>query len=116
MSEDNARNLVIVWSSGDREVALNLVFMYARNSLLKEWWDRVRLIVWGPSDKLVAKDAEVREQYLSLAGEGVELWACKACADRYGLAEELESLGVHVLYTGQPLTRMLQSGWTCLTF
>jgi hypothetical protein len=116
MDAENARSLVIVWSSADREVALNMVFMYARNAMLKGWWDKVRLIAWGPADMLAARDQEVREAFLEAGGAGVELWACRACADRYGLVAELEGLGVNVLYTGQPLTEMLQSGWTCLTF
>ncbi len=29
--------LVVVWTSGDREVALEIVFMYTLNSKLKGW-------------------------------------------------------------------------------
>lgn len=40
--------LVVLWTSGDREVALKMVFMYTLNSKLKGWWKDVTLIVWGP--------------------------------------------------------------------
>lgn len=42
MSEDT---LNIIWSSADKEVALKMVFMYAHNSKLRNWWQAVRLIV-----------------------------------------------------------------------
>ena len=49
MPEDK---LVILWTSGDREVALKMVFMYAGNAPRHGWWDDITLIVWGPSTSL----------------------------------------------------------------
>jgi hypothetical protein len=109
-------NLFIIWSSGDREVALHNVFMYARNSRKQGWWNQVRFIVWGPSAKLVLKDLEVQQRFLELKEHGVELLACKACTDNYGLTAQLEALGVDVIYVGQLTTQMLKSGWTSLTY
>lgn len=108
--------MCIVWSSPDPEVAENLVFMYAHNSLKKLWWDRVRLIIWGPSARLAAEDDRVREQLRDMMEDGVEVWACKACADNYGVADRLEALGANVLYVGEPFTQMLKSGWKQLSF
>lgn len=34
----NEDELIILWTSGDKEVALNMVFMYALNSKLNKWW------------------------------------------------------------------------------
>jgi hypothetical protein len=45
--------LVIVWTSGDREVALKMVFMYTLNAKTRAWWDDITLVVWGPSAKLL---------------------------------------------------------------
>ena len=112
----NERRLVVVWSSGDREVALKTVFMYTRNSKKRGWWDEVRLVVWGPSARLLAGDGELREALSELSQAGVELLACKACTDLYGVSENLEALGIRVILMGVPLTEMLQGGWTCLTF
>jgi len=79
--------LVIVWTSRDREVAQNMVFMYAKNARLKDWWPEVRLVVWGPSAALIAGDAELQEELAELKQAGVELLACRACADRYGVSD-----------------------------
>ncbi|TCO70689.1 hypothetical protein, partial [Marinisporobacter balticus] len=59
MSE-NKDKLVVLWTSGDREVAFKMVFMYTLNAKLKGWWKDVTLIVWGPSSKLLSEDAEVQ--------------------------------------------------------
>ena len=40
------KSLVVLWTSGDREVALKMVFMYTLNAKLKGWWEEVILIVW----------------------------------------------------------------------
>jgi len=47
---------------------------------------------------------------------GVELLACKACADRYGVSKRLEELGINVIYMGEPLTGYLKSDYAVLTF
>lgn len=108
-------NLFVIWSSADPEVAKKLVFMYTRNSKIRGWWSRVRLVVWGPSAKLLAADAELQDEIAGVAAEGVELMACKRCADDDGVTEQLEALGIDVVYMGAPLTEMLKSGWRQLT-
>ncbi|MGD8563302.1 MAG: DsrE family protein [Desulfarculaceae bacterium] len=108
--------LAVIWSSGDREVALSNVFMYTRNGKLKGWWDEVRLVVWGPSARLLCEDQELQDKFASLAQDGVELLACKACADMFEATPKLERLGCKVIYMGQPLTEMLKSGWQVLTY
>ncbi len=108
--------LVVVWTSGDREVALKMVFMYTYNAQKNGWWDTIRFIVWGPSSKLLSEDKELQEYIQRMKKVGVELYACKACADLYGVSDKLAKLGLEVKYIGQDLTSMLQDNWTHLTF
>ena len=114
MSELN--KLLVVWSSADREVALLNVFMYTHNAARHGWWDHVRLLVWGPSDRLLVEDEELQARLRAMIADGVEVLACKACADLQGVSEDLEALGVNVFYTGTALTEMLKEGWTTLTY
>lgn len=58
MSQPN--KLIVVWTNGDREVAIRMAFMYTLNSKIKEWWNEVSLIVWGPSAKLLAEDTTLQ--------------------------------------------------------
>lgn len=108
--------LVVVWTSGDREVALKMVYMYTYNAKKNAWWDKIRFIVWGPSSKLLSEDKELQDYLHKIKDVGVEVLACKACADMYGVSDKLEEIGLEVKYIGKDLSEMLQSGWTSLTF
>ena len=46
--------LLVVWTSGDKDVAMKKVYMYTYNAKKQGWFDRVRFVVWGPSSKLLA--------------------------------------------------------------
>jgi len=108
--------LAVVWTSGDRDVALKMVFMYTFNAKSRGWFDEVTLIVWGPSSKLLSEDAELQTEVTEMKDAGIELVACKACADSYGVSEQLEGLGVEVKYMGVPLTEILKGDWVTVTF
>jgi hypothetical protein len=116
MIMENNDKLVVLWTSGDREVAEKMVFMYTQNSKLRGWWKDVTLIVWGPSSKLLSQDSGLQDYIQSIKGVGVEVVACRACADEYGVTSDLESLGIEVKYMGEPLTSYLKSGIKVLTF
>jgi hypothetical protein len=108
--------LLVVWTSADREVANNMVFMYTFNAKKNGWWKEVRLLIWGPSQKLLVQDKELQDYLKKMKDAGVELLACQACSDGYGITADLKKLGITVEYVGVPFTEMLKSGWTTLTF
>jgi hypothetical protein len=102
--------LVVVWTSSDREVALKMAFMYTFNSRRFKWgWKNTTLIVWGPSAKLLAEDKELQEYVAKMKEAGIKLLACKKCADLYGVSDCLRRLGIEVKYMGKPLTDYLQN-------
>jgi hypothetical protein len=68
--------LVVLWTSGDREVALKMAFMYTYNSKRFKWgWKSVTLVVWGPSAKLLVADTELQEHIIEMREAGVKLLA-----------------------------------------
>ena len=108
--------LFVLWSSGDREVATKMVFMYTLNAKRREWWNDISLIVWGPSAKLVSEDEELQVKIKEMKDAGVELIACKACSDSYGVSDTLEELSIDVKYMGEPLTQLLKEDHKIITF
>ena len=100
--------LVVVWTSGDKEVAMKMVFMYTYNAQKYEWWKDITLLVWGPSAKLLSEDKELQDYVKEMSEIGVNLLACKGCADQYGVSEKLEEIGVTVKYTGVDLTNFIK--------
>ena len=115
-SASDQSRLCVVWTSGDKEVATNMVFMYTLNAKRQGWFDTVRLVIWGPSSKLLSEDKDLQDYLEKMKDAGVELQACIACANIYGVTEKLKSLGVEVKGMGLPLSDMLKSDWKTVTF
>ena len=116
MKDDVKDKLVVVWSSGDREIAEKMVFMYTLNSKLKQWWEEVTFIIWGPSAKLISEDIALQESLEKLKDAGVILEACIACANMYRVSKKLAALGIDVKPMGLPLTEYLKDGRAVITF
>ena len=108
-------SLGVLLVTRDKEAMMNMAFMYAKNSKLRDWWNNVSLIIWGPSGPVIVEDAELQKELKALKDAGVELLACKACSDRYGISPALTALGFDVKYMGEPLTQLLKSGVSVLT-
>lgn len=108
--------LIILWTSGDPEVAKKMVFMYTFNAKKLGWWEKIKFIVWGPSSKLLTQDQELKNKIKDFIEIGIEVEACKACADQYGVTDALSELGVEVKYMGEPLTDYLKSNSKIMTF
>lgn len=108
--------LLVVWTSGDKEVAKKMVFMYTRNSMIHGWWPNVTLLVWGPSAQLVINDLEIQDELKLVQEAGVTVIACKSCAEKYEIVPKLETLGIDVFYTGEFITNWIRSGDHLITF
>ena len=115
-AEQEPSRLAVLWTSGDPEVATKVAFMYTLSAKSQGWFDEVTLIIWGPSSKLLSENAELQVEVAAMATAGVEVVACKACADSYGVSEVLEGMGIEVKFMGQPLTEMLKGDWEVITF
>ena len=111
-----SNSLVVVWTSGDREVAKNMVFMYTLNAKKRRWFDEVTLVVWGPSDELLLQDHELQSSVKEMIAEGITVEACLRCAENYNAVEPLKQLGIDVKLMGIPLSDYLKEGRKVLTF
>jgi hypothetical protein len=116
MKSDKNQELAIVWTSADRDVALKMVFMYAFNAKKMNWWNDINFIVWGPSSKLLSEDKELQEYIVKMKKVGVKVYACKACADMYGVSDKLSKLGLEVKYMGVDLTNFIKTDCKVITF
>jgi len=108
--------LLIVWSSGEIEVAKKLVLLYGSVILPRGYWNEAHLMVWGPSAKLLAENTELQEMVSTVIKSGVKASVCVVCSDDYGVTEQLRSLGIEPTHTGEFLTQALKSDWKVITF
>ncbi len=108
-------HLYVLWTNADPVTAEKMVFMYTVNSLLKGWWEKVTLIVWGATVQLVGENTAIQAKIKEAQKAGVHITACKACADQLGVTETLEGLGIEVIYWGVPLTDLLKNNEKLIT-
>jgi hypothetical protein len=101
--------LLVIIASADKQKALTAL-MYAKNTIHYKWLDDVKVLFFGPSENLMINDPDVRHEAESLA-EVTEPIACKFLADRDGLTEEINSIGMEVNYVGTVIAELLKEGY-----
>ncbi|GIQ86947.1 hypothetical protein KIPB_008890 [Kipferlia bialata] len=72
---ESAERLAILWTSGDAEVAENMVLMYASNMVRKGWWktENCTLIIWGPSQRVLASRPDFQEKVKGMMAQGIKV-------------------------------------------
>ena len=109
------KTLNILWTTGDPRTAQSMVLMYAKNSMLRQWWDHVNVIIWGASAKLVAEDETIQTEIELSKHAGVTFTSCIACAVQQGVVDKFNTLGIEMKPWGEPLTELIQSGQHLIT-
>ncbi len=112
---ESESHLYILWTTDNPVTAEKMVLMYGGNSLLKGWWDKVTIIIWGAADQLVATNPVIQARIKELMDMGAHFTTCKRCADTLEVTSEFEKMGIEVKYWGETLTKLLKSGATILT-
>ena len=111
-----ANEVLVVLGSADREVALEVGLVYPLNAAKNKWMEQIKVILFGPSEKLAAYDAEVQGRIKELLSFDVEVLACKWCADNWKISQMLEEQGINVCYVGPVISELIKKGWATLTF
>ncbi len=115
--EEATGKLMVVWTSADPDVADKICLMYTHAAKAYGWFAEVTLVVWGPSQRLLAGDPTIQAKLKAMQEDGVVVEACVACARKLELVDVLEALGIDVKGMGVPLTEALKDPDTeVLTF
>lgn len=101
--------LLVIIATGDKDKALTGL-MYAKNAIKQEWLPEVKLVYFGPSEKLMVEDPDVRDAALEAANLG-ECFACKAISDRDEISEKLGEMGIKVEYVGSIISDFIKEGY-----
>ena len=111
----DGQHLHILWTNADTVVFDKMVLMYAVNSLVRGWWEKVTVILWGETARLAAADPAVRERIVLSMEQGVKFSACITCAKELGVEQALRDMGLEVISWGPPLTELLKTRAPLLT-
>ena len=110
MTSESPSRLLVLWTNGEKETALNMVLMYSTNAKLHGWWDEIVLLVWGAASRVAAEDSDVQAHIVAARQAGVRVIACIACARNLGVVDPLQQQGIEVFPTGQFLSDWIKSG------
>jgi hypothetical protein len=100
----------ILWTTDNKETALNMICLYAHNAKVKNWMEKVTVLVWGASQTLISKDTELQNKIKNMIEDGVVVLACKHCAEELGVATSLMKCGIDTHSTGELLSDWIKSG------
>ncbi len=101
--------LLVMIATGDRKKAL-AGLMYTRNVLKYKWLDDIRIVFFGPFEKLATLDEEISWFIQEITAEH-DCFACKAISDREGVSEKLVEAGVKVEYVGTIVSDAIKEGY-----
>lgn len=108
--------VMIVWTTDNKDTSLHMVCLYALNAKLQGWFDDVTLLIWGASQKLVVEDLDVSSKVKEIIDAGVHVVACKKCSEDMDIEAPLQRCGIDVFYTGVLLSDWAKSRKPLLTF
>jgi hypothetical protein len=111
-----ANKIFIMLASESKDVALEMALFYPYTLAKEKYMDEVKVILFGPSEKLVARDKNVQKRIKRLQEIGVSISACKYCSDRMGVSDKLEKLGITVEYVSEKTAQLIKDGWASLSF
>ncbi|QVK20173.1 DsrE family protein [Mycoplasmatota bacterium] len=100
--------IVVFWKTDNIIDVENIVIPYTHNSLKKNWWDEVVLLIWGASQKLLVENDSLKLDIEAMIHDGVRVIACIGCSNNLGVTNELLELGIEVMGTGVVLTNFLK--------
>lgn len=116
--EDFSRlsKIVVIWALKSPEVAREMVLDNIRDFKLRGFWDQVRLVMWGPSVTLFAKDEGLQAELGELKNIGVEVQICKRSANGYDVIDKIDSLKSDLVYMEDPFIEYRKEDWATVIF
>jgi len=106
--------LLVVIATADAEKAMTGM-RHAPRNLSEGWMDAVKVIFFGPSERLLAENEQIAKTAKEI-GAVEEPIACKFISDRDGISEKIEDLGVKVDYVGTIIASFLKDGYVPMVF
>lgn len=106
--------LLIIIATGEEEKALTGL-MYASKTISNGWLDEVQVLFFGPSERLLVENEAIARVAKELVAVQKPI-ACKFVADRDGISDEIEKLGLEVEYVGTIIADHIKQGYVPLVF
>ena len=86
-----------------------MVLMFATNSMLNRWWDKVTVVLWGDVQRLALENEAIKLKMMLAKQAGVRFTACISCSRNLGLTEQLNEAGIETVRWGERLSLLMQN-------
>lgn len=103
--------VLVIISSADPAKARTGI-LYATNALVNGWLEAVKLIFFGPSQKLLLDNVDLQQAVQHYQEMGETVVACKFLADAEKSSQSIAALGVQVDYVGEMISNFIKEGYT----
>ena len=105
----------ILWTTDNKDTAMNMICLYAHNAKLQGWMENVSILIWGASQTLISQDKELQDKIKEMVKDGVEVVACKKCAQNLEVVDTLESCDINLYFTGELLSSWVKEGHSIIS-
>jgi hypothetical protein len=85
--------------------------LYAYNAVKHGWMKDVKLVFFGPAEKLLTHDSELQKLVMDYQNLNQSAIACKFVADQDNTSQELAELGVKVQFVGEMMSGLIKDGY-----
>jgi hypothetical protein len=109
-----ASKVLVIIATGEAEKALTGL-MYAYRTMSEGWIDDVKVVFFGPSERLLVKDERIAQISQQIC-EAEKPFVCKFISDQEGISEQIESLGLKVEYVGTIISDFIKEGYIPMVF
>jgi hypothetical protein len=106
--------VLVIIATGEAEKALTGL-MYAHRTMSEGWIDDVKVVFFGPSERLLVKDERIAQIAQQIC-EAEKPFVCKFISDQEGISEQIESLGLKVEYVGTIISDFIKEGYVPMVF
>ena len=115
-SPQGSGNVVVIIQNSDPD-AIYFGLLYAARATKNQWMDNVKVIFWGPAEKTISslppdsEQIQLLKELQAMGGKSGSVWACKACADKFGITQKMLDLGFEVFHTGEAVSYLMKLGY-----
>jgi hypothetical protein len=102
--------ICVIIASSDRRV-IKTALQYARRTVTEKFMTDTKVFLFGPSEEVIAYDAELQDFLKRYMDVGKEVLACKWCSDDCAVSDALTELGVKVEYIGVLVSQAIEQGY-----
>jgi len=112
---EQVRKILIILSTAERDKAM-AGLMLAKNTQENHWFDEVRVVLFGPVERLLSEDKEMADLGRDVFKVAARPVACKAFADDKPVSESLRGLGCEIEQVGGIIAEYIRNGFVPLVF